>query len=174
VTSAFAYLVSPAALLSQGDDPNSAFAMADDGAPDPKGHSDGHQLVVDPLSPLNQVGRALFDALVNSVATTIDFSIDRFGEAAEHIRDAQAAGQPDVVTIDRAGADANREASTGGLQTVPGKQLDEYPPAMFREGGAGASVRPINPSENMSAGAYLGNMLRGFPNGARVRIRVTD
>jgi filamentous hemagglutinin len=26
-----------------------------------------------------------------------------------------------------------------GLEKVPGKQLDEYPPAMFREGGRGAS-----------------------------------
>ncbi len=103
---------------------------------------------------------------------TLDFSLSRFGEAAEHIQEAIAAGQPDVLTINRPMADANREASTGGLQKVPGKQLDEYPPAMFLEGGADAHVRAINPSDNLSAGAYLGNSLRGYPDGARLQIRV--
>ncbi|MHA6833682.1 hypothetical protein [Ralstonia pseudosolanacearum] len=28
---------------------------------------------------------------------------------------------------------------------------------MFKEGGAGASVRPISPRDNMSAGACIGN-----------------
>jgi hypothetical protein len=32
------------------------------------------------------------------------------------------------------------------------KDRDEYPPAMFNEGG-GASVRKINPSDNRGAGA---------------------
>ncbi|NMM01412.1 hypothetical protein HHL24_26160 [Paraburkholderia sp. RP-4-7] len=76
--------------------------------------------------------------------------------------------------MNRAGAAANRQASTGGIAKVPGKQLDEYPPAMFREGGAGASVRPVNPGANMGAGACIGNACRGLPDGARVRITVGD
>jgi RHS repeat-associated protein len=112
-------------------------------------------------------GNGKFEAI-----PVIDLSASRFGEAAEHIADAQAAGQPSILTIDRAGADANRADSIGGLEKVPGMQLDEYPPAMFREGGAGASVRAINPSDNMSAGAYIGNSLRSFPDGTRVQIRV--
>ncbi|WP_423815646.1 NucA/NucB deoxyribonuclease domain-containing protein [Ralstonia solanacearum species complex bacterium KE056] len=52
--------------------------------------------------------------------------------------------------------------------------LDEYPPAMFKEGGAGASVRAISPRDNMSAGACIGNACRGLPDGTRVRINVGD
>lgn len=96
------------------------------------------------------------------------------GEAARHAADAIAAGQPSVLTIDRAGTAANRQASLSALEKIPGKHLDEYPPAMFREGGAGASVRPINPRDNMSAGACIGNACRGLADGARVRIKIGD
>ena len=76
------------------------------------------------------------------------------------------------MTIDRAGALPNRAASLKGYDKVPGKQLDEYPPAMFKEGGAGASIRPISPSSNMGAGASLGNQIRRLPDGTKVRIIV--
>ncbi|WP_459155653.1 hypothetical protein [Ralstonia pseudosolanacearum] len=45
---------------------------------------------------------------------------------------------------------------------------------MFKEGGAGASVRAISPRDNMSAGACIGNACRGLPDGTRVRINVGD
>jgi RHS repeat-associated protein len=93
-------------------------------------------------------------------------------QTAAHMRDAQAAGHPSVLTIDRAGAPANRSASLSGYDKVPGRQLDEYPPAMFREGGAGASVRPISPADNMGAGASIGNQCRGLACGTQVRIVV--
>ncbi|WP_445322322.1 NucA/NucB deoxyribonuclease domain-containing protein [Roseixanthobacter pseudopolyaromaticivorans] len=99
-------------------------------------------------------------------------STSRFGQAAEHIADAQAAGQPSILTIDRLGAGANRAAATGGIPKVPGMQLDEYPPAMFSEGGAGASVRAISPADNMSAGSYIGNCCKPLPNGSQVQIKV--
>jgi len=79
-----------------------------------------------------------------------------------------------VLTIDRAGASANRQASTDALDKVTGKHLDEYPPAMFNEGGAGASVRPISPRDNMSSGACIGNACRGLPDGTRVQIKIGD
>jgi len=96
----------------------------------------------------------------------------RYPETAAHIRDAQAAGHPSVLTIERAGADANRAAAQAGQPRVPGTQLDEYPPAMFREGGAGGSTRPVTPRDNMGAGACVGNQCRGLPDGTRVRIVV--
>ena len=96
----------------------------------------------------------------------------KYPESAAHARDAQAAGHPDVLTIDRPGAPGNRGESLKGIDKVPGKQLDEYPPAMFKEGGAGASVRPVTPSDNMGAGACIGNQCRGLPDGATVRIEV--
>ncbi|WP_443983614.1 NucA/NucB deoxyribonuclease domain-containing protein [Alteromonas sp. McT4-15] len=112
--------------------------------------------------------------VVSNVTKNVDISRAKYGEAAEHIADAQKAGHPDVLTIARDGADANRKASIGGLPKVPGKQLDEYPPAMFKEGGAGASVRAISPKNNMGAGACIGNACRGLANGEKVRIRVVD
>ena len=52
--------------------------------------------------------------------------------------------------------------------------LDEYPPAMFREGGSGASVRPMTPSQNRGMGACIGNQCRGLPDGTQVDIIVVE
>lgn len=76
-------------------------------------------------------------------------------QAAKHIDDAQAAGQPKTLTLDRIGADARRAASTSKLPIVPGMDRDEYPPATFLEGGATASVRHIPIGDNRSAGGQL-------------------
>lgn len=108
------------------------------------------------------------------VAKEIQLSRAGHGEAAAHVADAIAAGKPSVLTIARDGAAANRNASIGSLAKVPGKHLDEYPPAMFKEGGGGASVRAISPRDNMSAGACIGNACRGLQNGEKVRITVGD
>jgi RHS repeat-associated protein len=124
--------------------------------------------VVPGASKLEKARRA------GKVAKEIELSRKLHGEAAQHADDAIKAGKPDVLTIERPGAPANRQAATGSFDRVPGKQLDEYPPAMFKEGGAGASVRPINPRDNMSAGACIGNACRGLPDGTRVRIKVVD
>ncbi|MEO7590108.1 MAG: RHS repeat-associated core domain-containing protein, partial [Byssovorax sp.] len=109
-----------------------------------------------------------------STVSDISVSRARYPQAAAHIQDAQTAGHPSVLTIARGGAATNRAASTGGYAKVPGMQLDEYPPAMFQEGGRGASVRSIDPRQNMGAGACIGNACRGLPNGRQVRILVVD
>ena len=96
----------------------------------------------------------------------------KFPETAAHIRDAQAAGRASTLTIDRGGATPRRADALNGIEKVAGKQLDEYPPAMFREGGKGASVRPVSPSDNMGAGACIENQCRGLPDGTKVRIVV--
>jgi len=108
------------------------------------------------------------------VAKEVKIDYNTHPEAAKHIDDAQAAGHPDVVIVDRPNSPSQRNAATGHLDKVPEKQLDEYPPAMFKEGGQGASVRPINPRDNMGAGASMGNQLRGVPDGAKVRIKTTN
>ncbi|NGO78156.1 DNRLRE domain-containing protein [Streptomyces sp. YC504] len=95
-------------------------------------------------------------------------------ESAQHILDAQAAGQPSVLTINRGGAKQNRKDSLRGHRKVPGKQLDEYPPAMFKEGGTGASVRAIDGPDNGGSGARIGNLLRPYPDGTKVLIKVID
>ena len=108
------------------------------------------------------------------VCTKVNISRSLYPEAAQHIEDAQAAGQPLELTIERAGAAARRAEALAGQQRVPGAQLDEYPPAMFAEGGTGASVRPISPADNMGAGAAMGNFLRPIPDGSKVIINVVQ
>jgi len=88
------------------------------------------------------------------------------------ILDAQAAGYPNVLTLEREGAAASRAESMQGIPKIEFKHLDEYPPAIFRENGGQAAVRPISPRDNMGAGARIGNQLRGVPNGQTVRIKV--
>lgn len=55
---------------------------------------------------------------------------------------------------------------------MAGKDLDEYPPAMFQEGGAGSSVRPVSPGDKRGAGACIGNQCRGLFDGDQVKIVV--
>lgn len=109
-----------------------------------------------------------------SVSEAIEISSDRFGQAAEHVRDAISAGQPDTLTVDRGRIKANRAAALKDFEKVPGMHLDEYPPAMFAEGGAGARVRAISPHDNMSLGAYIGFCCRKLSNGSRIKIRVGE
>lgn len=93
-------------------------------------------------------------------------------QAAQHMVDAQAGGHPQVLTLDRPGADARRAASLKGIPTIPGKDRDEYPPATFLEGGAGASVRHIPRSDNRSAGGQIGAQLAGVPEGCKITMTV--
>jgi filamentous hemagglutinin len=103
---------------------------------------------------------------------TVRVPSSRYPETARHISDAQAAGYPSTLTIARPGAPGRRAEALAGHERPAGKQLDEYPPAMFKEGGAGASVRPVSPADNMGAGACIGNQCRGLPDGTCVRIKV--
>ncbi len=120
-----------------------------------------------PLSP-NGLRRGADDVLDVSISRT------RSPRAARHIDDAQAAGHPDVITLDRSRARANRRAAQQGHQRQAGMDLDEYPPACCAEGGAGASIRPIPLGDNRSAGAQFGNQVRGVSDGTRVRVRTKD
>ncbi|TRW22703.1 hypothetical protein FL857_11000 [Criibacterium bergeronii] len=104
----------------------------------------------------------------------VEISRKKYPESAKHIEDAIVNGHPDVLTIDRGGAKSNRKASLKGIDKIPGKDLDEYPPAMFEEGGNGASVRPINPSDNRGAGATLGHKLRPYSDGTKIKCKITD
>jgi filamentous hemagglutinin len=52
------------------------------------------------------------------------------------------------------------------------QDLDEYPPASFAEGGAGASIWAIDPSDNRGAGAFLGNECRKLTSESKVKINV--
>ena len=49
----------------------------------------------------------------------------KYPESARHIKEAQAAGHPKVMTINRAGANANRRESLKNVATEKGKDRDE-------------------------------------------------
>jgi hypothetical protein len=100
------------------------------------------------------------------------FPLDRYPETGDHIRDAIAAGHPDICTIERDGADERREESLAPYPPISGYDRDEWPMAMCLEGGAGADVRYISPSDNRGAGAWVGNQLEVYPDGTRVKFIV--
>ena len=119
-------------------------------------------------------GERMEAALEGEMDELLEVTIDstKHPEAAEHILDAQRAGYPSILTLDREGAAERRAESLEGIPKVPGKQLDEYPPAIFKENAGQAAVRPISPAQNMGAGARIGNAVRGVPNGRKVKIKV--
>ena len=94
----------------------------------------------------------------------------KYPASAGHAADAQAAGHPDVLTVDRPGSDARGDAALAGHGTQAGTDRDEYPPKVTQEGGKGASVRNIPSSDNRGAGASVGNQIRTVPNGGQIRI----
>jgi hypothetical protein len=98
--------------------------------------------------------------------------MSRHPEAAQHALDAQNAGHPSILTIDRPGRKARSRQALRGYPTECGCERDEYPPAVFLEGGRGASVRLIDALDNSSAGGTLGRQLDGLPDGQRVRLRI--
>ena len=103
----------------------------------------------------------------------LEFPADRFPTVAAHIASAILAGESAVCTIDRAGADQRREASLAGIPTRDGYDRDEWPMAMCEEGGSGASVAYIDPTENRGAGSWVGNALEKYPDGTRVKFIVS-
>jgi hypothetical protein len=131
----------------------------------------------------SKIDKALGGNREYDVEMVVDSS--KYPESAQHIREAQRGVnsrggpdprnktiQPSILRIDTDGADKNRLASLRGILTRRGKDRDEYPPAMFMEGGTGASVKYIDPSDNQGSGSAMGNALRGLPKGTRVKITV--
>jgi hypothetical protein len=51
------------------------------------------------------------------------------------------------------------------VKTAPGKDRDEYPPALSVEGGAGADVKLITSGDNRSAGSTMKAQLAPFCEG---------
>jgi hypothetical protein len=110
----------------------------------------------------------------------VDLSESKYPESTQHIKDAIAAGAPAVLTLDlrdplgTANKDKKctkrRKLSLKGLKKVSGKDLDEYPFAMTAEGGAGASIRAIAPSDNRGSGSTIGGALRSQPDGTQFQI----
>ena len=64
-------------------------------------------------------------------------------------------GHPDILTISRLEVTERRAESLKDIATKKGFDRDEWSMAMFKEGGKGASVRYIFPSDNRGAGAAI-------------------
>jgi len=98
----------------------------------------------------------------------LDFPSDSYPETALHIYSAIENGHSDVCTIDRDGADANRKKSLAGIDTKEGYDRDEWPMAMCAEGGVGADIAYIHPSDNRGAGSWVGHQLSAYEDGEKV------
>ncbi|MCM3169696.1 DNA-entry nuclease [Peribacillus simplex] len=103
-----------------------------------------------------------------SYNVVINFPSEKYPETAEHIEDAIADGSSNICTIDRNGADENRDESLENIQTRMGYDRDEYPMAMCEEGGAGADIEYITPSDNRGAGSWVSHQLSDYPDGTKV------
>ena len=115
---------------------------------------------------------------VANIDETYDVGIvlrsDLYPETMAHIAEAIASGHPVVCTIDRAGAEKNREESLRGVETKKGYDRDEWPMAMCAEGGEGADIAYVTPKDNRGAGSMIGNKLEDYANGTRVKFFVID
>lgn len=107
-------------------------------------------------------------------AKPVFISKSKHPESAKHVLDAQKAGAPKVLTVDRSGKNERRRQALAGTPTQQGKDRDEYPPAVTKEGGKNASVRHIAPSDNRGSGACLGAQCKDVPDGKKIRVLVTD
>jgi RHS repeat-associated protein len=124
-----------------------------------------------PLIPVTRGG--MLKTCCGKPDVDVTVSASSYPASAAHIQVAQSLGHPRVLTINRPSAMANRSDSIGGAPAAPsGSDNDEYPPAMFTEGGIGASVCPCPSADNRGSGAALGNALRNWADGARVGIFV--
>ena len=101
---------------------------------------------------------------------SIELSRSRYPYTTDHIADAIVAGEAALLHIDRAGADQNRSESLAGIPTKSGYDRDEYPPAVSREGGYGASVRYVPSADNRGAGSVMGAQLSGWCEGQPFRM----
>ncbi|WP_336183851.1 DNA-entry nuclease [Bacillus sp. 205(2023)] len=99
---------------------------------------------------------------------TLAFPSERYPETANHIKDAISEGHSDVCTIDRDGAEERREQSLKDVPSKTGYDRDEWPMAMCKEGGEGASVEYISPADNRGAGSWVGHQLTDYPDGTKV------
>ena len=96
----------------------------------------------------------------------------KYPQTADHIRKAQKMGFPEFVSLDRSHAADRRSVSLAHVKANPEKDRDEWPMAVFKEGGAGANVMYVDASDNRGAGAAIGWQMRNFPDGSRIRVRV--
>lgn len=121
-----------------------------------------------PSKPLNRISPSDQPTEVSKYDVVIVFPAVKYPETAKHIQDAIENGESNICTIDRSSADANRDKSLDGIPTKKGYDRDEWPMAMCSEGGSGADIAYVTPSDNRGAGSWVGNQLDGYKDGTRI------
>ncbi|MEK4418960.1 NucA/NucB deoxyribonuclease domain-containing protein [Bacillus paranthracis] len=106
------------------------------------------------------------------VEQVLEFPSSKYPETGAHIKEAIEKGKTDICTIDRKGAADRRKQSLANVPTKKGFDRDEFPMAVCLEGGKGAHIKHIDPSDNRGAGSFVGNKLEKFKDGTRVKIVV--
>lgn len=102
----------------------------------------------------------------------LEFPADKYPETAAHIKVAIAKGESAICTVDRDGAEANRDNSLAGIPTKDGYDRDEWPMAMCAEGGEGADIAYVTPTDNRGAGSWVSNQIEQYKDGTRVMFKV--
>ena len=105
-----------------------------------------------------------------------------YPETAGHIKNAIRKGCPSIVTIDRDDPEAVKKRRNDSLKnkcTKKGKDRDEWPMAMFAEGGTNnncpgnvADVELIGFSDNRGAGKSIQLALANFLDGTKVKFKI--
>ncbi len=108
-----------------------------------------------------------------SSSVYVQLSTSRYPETTDHFQDAIEDGQPALLHVDRENAELHRDQSLENWPPRTGYDRDEYPPAMSREGGYGADIRYIDPSDNRGAGSVMGNALEAYCEDQPFRISFT-
>ncbi|WP_053460727.1 RHS repeat-associated core domain-containing protein, partial [Xenorhabdus sp. GDc328] len=146
--------------------------------PDPLGLAGGfnpYSYVHNPtgfIDPLGLAGCSLTKVNARDHDYVLKLTGSVYPQTFRHIDEAIKAGHPYIVTIQRETAKLNRKLSLKDVKTKKGADRDEWPMAMFKEGGHGASVRYIDPSDNRGAGSSIGKILSELPDGTKIRVEV--
>lgn len=126
-----------------------------------------------PVGASSITGPAVPVPIVNAkAAKPVEIYIDgsRHPESAQHGDEAKKDKAVKVEgVVDRKGRDARRKENLEGVEIIPGKDRDEFPPAVIKTGGK-VSVKHITSSDNRGAGASIGQQIRNLPDNTRVRI----
>jgi Deoxyribonuclease NucA/NucB len=134
--------------------------------------------------------------IVNKLAASpaplpiVTFSRATVPNIAANIEKAQKNGQPSILTRNTSKEDAKSNRYEACKKTVNGTKVfvatpaeiaagrtscDEYPFASTLEGGLGATVAAVKPTENSSQGGTLGSFYtsKGIKDGDRFKVEVS-
>lgn len=127
---------------------------------------------------LGRVLRPVFHRLAGSTrlgcgqSWRVCYPADRFPETAAAYRSRLGRAGSTILTPDSTVAASNRRVALRDLPTRVGFDRDEFPFAATRQGGLGALITYVTPSENRAAGAWLGNQIKLVDPGRNVLFTV--